>query len=71
MISSDLSTCLNIPKEIVAPLLEILEKMESPCPMPIRKASTLPIDLVPLLINFVANIITPLIIKPKPSDHIL
>ena len=59
--------CRIIPKEIVIPLLDMLENTENPCAIPIRKASSLLISLDPLLKNFVIKIKIPLI--KKPTDN--
>ena len=54
----------NIPIDRVMPLLEILENMDNPCPIPIQKASEFPSFLSALFRNLVINTRIPVTIKP-------
>ena len=44
--------CRIIPKEIVTPLLDMLENTENPCAIPIKTASSLLMSLVSFLEKF-------------------
>jgi hypothetical protein len=59
-----LSEPLNIPTDIVAPLLEILENIDRPCPIPIKNASEFSIRLYPFLRNLVTMTKKPVTMNP-------
>jgi hypothetical protein len=59
-----LSKALNIPTDIVAPLLDILENIDRPCPIPIKNASEFSIRLYPFLRNLVTMAKKPVTMNP-------